>query len=242
MYHSWTKHRLISSVSTLFNHLLPSYCHLCGASSREKLCSRCEGLLPVNVGRTCTRCDVPLASDAPTCANCLKGKGYYDRNISAFKYEFPVDKLLLNLKNKHEHFWAHTLGDMLAQKIRQRYDNSLPEVLVPIPLHWTRHMQRGYNQSAIICRYLSRSLNIPYQNLLKKRRSTHPQRGLDKKHRIRNLSNSFTYISEKRFEHVALVDDVMTTGATAETAAKILLDSGAEKVDIWTIARTPYLK
>lgn len=221
------------------NTFLPSFCYLCSASCDEHLCPLCQESLPVNSGQRCCRCDLPLETKAAECAVCLTTKRNFDQNISAFRYQFPIDGLILKLKNNHEHLWAHTLAEVLLRRVQTLYGRDLPNVITSVPLHWTKQIKRGYNQSDLISRYLCRALKVRHEQLLKKTRTSRPQQGLNKAQRAQNLRNSFAYSSTQLFQHVALVDDVLTTGSTADAAAKVLKKAGVQKVDIWTLARTP---
>ena len=126
----------------------------------------------------------------------------------------------------------------MARQIETTDKNDKPEVLLPVPLHWWRQWQRGYNQSALIGRTLSRELGIPMdENLLKRCKATPPQSRLDRRTRKKNLRNAFS-LNEHHYRHVALLDDVVTTGATAEAITRALMRSGVETVEIWAICRT----
>jgi ComF family protein len=134
---------------------------------------------------------------------------------------------------------ACTLGRLLAGEVRDRLVDR-PERLIPIPLHPARLRERGFNQAALLTRQLARQLEIPWDaDTLSKRRPTVDQRGLDRRTRQRNLRDSFASRTLPAGCHVAIVDDVITTGATCQEAARTLKQAGAGRVDVWALARTP---
>jgi ComF family protein len=133
------------------------------------------------------------------------------------------------------------LAQLLSDEIRDQYiDHTLPEVIIPVPLHWQRFLWRGYNQSAELGRQLSRELGIPcHTQLLKRIRHTPSQQGLSRKQRLLNLKNAFVIKQALTFQRIALLDDVVTTGTTAMEIARFLRAQGAVEIHLWAIARTP---
>lgn len=132
---------------------------------------------------------------------------------------------------------ADLFGSLLANKI-QHNDAALPELIIPIPLHPQRLQQRGYNQAIEISRPLSKRLNIPLDiKCAKRQRNTTPQFDLPPEQRNKNLRNAFEIIHPIQAKHVAVVDDVMTTGSTVSSFSQALLDAGVTRVDIWACAR-----
>ena len=148
---------------------------------------------------------------------------------------------------KHQARWplGHLLGHLLGQHLRDRFDNNeltRPDVLLPVPMARQRLRERGYNQALMLARWLSADLNIPYdEHLLLRPHETMAQQTLDAKARKRNLLNAFalTHDALVQGRHLALVDDVLTTGATAHSLARLLINAGARQVDVYCLARTP---
>ena len=133
------------------------------------------------------------------------------------------------------HFW---LADQLAKPLSLQIDNPAP-ALASVPMHWRRRMKRGFNQSELIARPLAKYLNATFHpQLLVRHHATQPQRGLTRQQRLTNLDRVFQ-VHGHAPKHLALVDDVVTTGATVEALAKALKNAGAEQVDVYTICRTP---
>jgi ComF family protein len=157
--------------------------------------------------------------------------------ISPLLYRFPVDRLVQRFKfNRHL-----PAGRLLALLMLRVVNNQSADLLVPVPLHWKRLFQRGYNQAVELALPISRETRIPLlTNGLCRRRETKAQSGLDARARRKNLGGAFRWRHRKPPPpHVVLIDDVMTTGATATECTKVLLNAGAVRVDIWTAARAP---
>lgn len=113
-----------------------------------------------------------------------------------------------------------------------------PDVIVPIPLHWIRHMTRGYNQAAEVAQLLAKSLDVPCKKLLRRKRKTKIQATLDAKNRLKNLTNAFMSCDDDlHHQNILLVDDVFTTGSTLQAATQELLDHNAGNIAVITIAR-----
>jgi ComF family protein len=149
--------------------------------------------------------------------------------------------MVTRLKFGHELVFARVLGTLLARSLQasQRWGTPWPDCIVPIPLHRKRLLERGFNQSAEIARHVAPRLGMKVKpHLLHRLRDTSAQSGLDAEARARNLKQAFG-INRKRPvpRHVALLDDVLTTGSTAAAAASALKSAGCERVELWVCAR-----
>jgi ComF family protein len=147
---------------------------------------------------------------------------------------------------KHSAKWplGRLLAELLAQFLQHRFDEDLerPDLLVPVPLAAKRLRQRGFNQAAMLARWLSAGLDIPCdETLLRRIQDTSAQQDLNADARKKNLRNAFALSPDASIKgrHLALVDDVLTTGATAQALARLLVDAGAARVDVYCLARTP---
>lgn len=221
---------------------LPGSCLLCGAHCAGRsgldLCPGCLADLPRNTW-PCPRCAEPATLPGQLCGHCQRRPPPCDRVIAPWRYEAPLDGLVLRLKSPHGIVAARTLGRLLADHL-QHGTGARPDLILPIPLHASRLRERGFNQAALLARQLSRRLGIPWRaGVLEKVRQTEDQRGLDRKARRKNLRGSFHCRGLPAGCHVALVDDVVTTGATSEEAARTLKRAGAGQVEVWALARTP---
>jgi ComF family protein len=216
-------------------------CVVCGDAGMpgRDLCAACHCGLPWQ-GPACARCALPLPQ-AGICGHCLRaGPGHRDQPLdavqAAFDYAFPLDRLLPRLKF-HRDFAA---GRVLAQCMAERFANvPRPDALLPLPLHRARLRRRGYDQALELARPLAKALGLPLRtDLLQRRKATAAQSRLDADARRRNLRGAFTVDPAAPLPaHIALLDDVMTTGATLHAAALALRRAGVARVDAWVCAR-----
>ncbi len=165
--------------------------------------------------------------------------------ITALRFEPPADQLIRELKYHGITPHSRVLGELLAIAVRERGD-VLPELLVPVPLHRARFRERGFNQAASIARYAGRSLGIPIiDSAVVRERDTPTQTALGRSERRANLRGAFALARGRararllRASHVAVVDDVVTTGSTLTELRELLLAAGAARVDRWAVARAP---
>ncbi len=216
--------------------LFPLRCLACGEAGahRRDLCAACLAALPWQ-GPACPRCALPSPGGG-SCASCLAAPPSLDRVHAVFDYAFPADRLLPRLKF-HGDFAA---GRVLAQCMVDALSTAdLPDALLPVPLHGARLRRRGYDQALELARPLARALEVPLlAGMLRRTRATGAQSRLDAEARQRNLRGAFRVDAGDGLPgHVALVDDVMTTGATLHAAARALRDAGVRRVDAWVCAR-----
>ncbi|KAF1715611.1 amidophosphoribosyltransferase [Pseudoxanthomonas yeongjuensis] len=225
---------LRKAVRTVF----PPRCLLCGESgaNNRDLCPACAEALPWNAS-ACLRCALPLPVPA-TCGACLQKPPSMDETHAVFVYGFPLDRLVPRLKFHNDLAAGRLLSGLMAEALGAL---PRPAALVPVPLHGTRLGRRGYDQALELAAPLARSLRIPLlADVLLRTRATAPQSELDAGARQRNLRRAFAVRADAPLPgHVALVDDVMTTGATLEAAARALRRAGVSRVDAWVCARVP---
>lgn len=218
--------------------LLPSRCLMCAAPGLGglDLCLACRREMPWNAN-ACLRCGLPKQQDEyPQCGACRLQPPPYARVQSPFLYSYPVDRLLPRFKF-HGDLAA---GALLATLMLWAIDPAdRPEALVPVPLHRSRLRTRGYDQALELARALTRAGAPPvHAGILRRARATQAQSRLGAGARRANIRNAFELVPGARIPaHVALVDDVMTTGATAAECTRLLLAGGAQRVQVWTIAR-----
>lgn len=224
-------------LDALLAWLLPPRCTLCGAagSDRLPLCDACRNELP-RLGNACERCAEPLPV-AGVCGRCLHRPPPQNRAHAAFLYAAPLDCLVQGLKFGRRLGLARLTGALLA-KTAQTGHWERPKLLIPVPLHDTRLRQRGYDQAQAIAHETGRRLGIPVDaHACRRVRATAPQTGLALAERRRNVRGAFTVHKPLAVSHVAVVDDVMTTGATAGALATALRRSGVTRVDVWALCR-----
>ena len=220
---------------------LPLRCLLCGApgSGGRDLCPGCARDLTLN-RPACSRCALPLAVAAPLCAACLKAPPPFAAAWAPFRYGHPLDLLEARFKFRADLAAGRALSSLQIERVRADAP-VLPDAIVPIPLHHARLRSRGYNQAVELARPLARALGIPLRHdLLLRARATDAQSALDAKARRRNVRGAFALTDGVTLPaHVALFDDVMTTGATLREAALTLRRAGVARVDAWVLARAP---
>ena len=212
----------------------PQPCILCGAPSQTGVwCSACDSSLPCLESSHCPVCALPTW-DGAICGHCLKKPPNFKRTVAAYAYAFPLDKLVLALKYGEKFHLADRLGEQLAQRV-----SVLPDCLVAMPLHPARLRERGFNQSLQLARRIGRQLNLPVLlSACQRVRDTPSQSTLPWKERRSNMRKAFICSGDVSGKHVAVVDDVMTTGATLNELALALLNAGASEVSAWVVART----
>ncbi|MFA7290760.1 MAG: ComF family protein [Rhodocyclaceae bacterium] len=220
---------------TLLTTLLPQDCLLCASpSGNTLLCTACANELPRLPQSVCPRCALP-SPQGETCGRCLRHPPHFDRLIACYPYSFPVDRLIQRLKYGHQLALATWFGQQLAASCA----TLTCDRIVPMPLHPTRMAERGFNQASEIGRALAQARAQTIDNRSCERvRPTTPQEGLTLRERRRNLKNAFACNADLSGQHVLLVDDVVTTGASASECARTLRLHGATQVTVATVART----
>jgi ComF family protein len=210
-------------------------CFLCRGAARSLLCKACDADLPRLASPRCPCC--ALASPgAAVCGRCLANAPRYDATAAALSYDFPADALIHALKFRGELSLAAFLADFLGNEIRpgERID-----CVVPVPLSATRLRERGYNQAVELARPLARAVGAPLElTLCQRTRDAPPQTELPWAERGRNVRGAFRCTRLLAGMTVAVVDDVMTTGATLDEIASTLKAAGAHRVVNWVVART----
>ncbi|HET7671120.1 MAG TPA: ComF family protein [Burkholderiales bacterium] len=205
-------------------------CFLCRGAARDFLCPDCDADLPRLDFPLCPRCALPSPGGA-TCGRCLAEKPAYDATRAALAYDFPADALVHSLKFRGELALAGLLGALL----RGRIDGDRVDCVVPMPLAPARLRERGYNQAVEIARHLGRTgLDLA---LCERTRESRPQMELPYDERQRNVRGAFRCTRALVGARVAVVDDVMTTGATLNELARTLKAAGAVHVSNWVVTR-----
>ena len=223
----------------LLESLLPPACRLCGARTRagRGLCPGCLQDLPW-LQQGCRQCARPLRGETATrCGHCQRQPPPFDQVTAVFHYQPPLDYLLKRLKFARDHGLGPLLADLLAKQLRRR-TAALPELLLPMPLHASRLRERGYNQATEIARPLARALDIPLEHgLCRRTRATEAQSLLGTTARRLNVRNAFDINDPVPARHVAIVDDVMTTGSSVTELARVIRQAGVDEIEVWVIAR-----
>ena len=214
--------------------LLPGSCLLCAEDSTgSPLCTGCQTDLPWLHGPHCPRCALPT-THGEQCGACLVRPPAFTATHALFHYEFPVDRLIQAFKYGHR----LSLAPWLARQLAERIDPAGYDCIMPLPLHPTRLTERGFNQSAEISRRLARYWHMAHDpDSLVRERPTLPQAGLAREARQDNVRRAFACQRGRHGLRILLIDDVMTSGATLDAAARALLQGGAARVEIAVAAR-----
>ena len=225
------------------DRLYPPVCVLCGAAGHAglDLCPGCLADLPHN-GHCCFACALPLPATRAAgtlCGECLRRPPPFTACYTAFRYEYPLNTLIAGAKFRSRLNLARLLGLTLARYLLQR-EADMPELVIPVPLHPKRLQARGYNQALEMGRATAGVLSLPLEPRCCTRvLVTAPQASLERKARQRNVRGAFSARNTPPAKHVAILDDVITTGSTAAELTRVLLKQGVERVDVWAVARTP---
>ena len=238
-------HALIKSVTTGITHwFFPFTCILCSEKTMREidLCLDCEKNLPW-LSHVCIHCAAPLLFTTDSiCGACLRKPFPFYKTCILFSYTEAIRKLITGLKFQQRLLYANILGNLLAEKLISLYEKEhLPNLIIPVPLYKTRLRERGFNQTMELARPINKKLKIPIDYKSCQRvRSTAAQSTLPANQRASNVSNAFAIQKQQNLlnQHIALLDDVMTTGHTLIELSRALYDAGVKRIDVWCCART----
>ncbi|MBX3607907.1 MAG: ComF family protein [Piscinibacter sp.] len=220
----------------------PGLCIVCRSWGRGRLCADCIARFAPHRPR-CARCAIQLPGGAAVCGECLRDPPPFERSVAALDYAAPWSGLIAQFKFHAAVELASAFVPLLADAVR-RSEAPRPTLLVPAPLAPARLRERGFNQAWELARRLGRRLGIAADpSLLLRVRDTPHQLALPLAQRAANVQDAFAVEPRRRGllhgGEVALVDDVLTTGATAASMSRALLQAGAARVQVWVLARTP---
>ena len=233
-------HLTCRALTALDRAVMPVCCVFCGVrchSDEQRVCHACAADLPW-IRNACATCATPLAtgtSDSGICAACLLCPPPFTAAWAPLAYDFPVDVAIKMFKFRRRLHYGPAFGAMISTAAA-----TMPadiDALLPVPLHWLRRGQRGFNQAAEISRELLRDSGLPVIRNVHRVRRTPLQSGLGATERRRNLLGAFAIRGVVAASHVLIVDDVITTGETCKQLARLLLENGAAKVSVIALAR-----
>ncbi|MCW9024823.1 MAG: ComF family protein [Gammaproteobacteria bacterium] len=230
-------------------NLFSGACLLCGlpAQINTPMCRDCRNSLPTNT-TCCCRCALPIKIDPVRLANesakhnlycgrCLQDPPPFFQSHIPYHYATPLINLLTGLKFSQQLHHARLLGNLLTQHLLPQL-TSKPECIIPVPLHPQRLRQRGYNQALELARPAAQALNIKLDTQLCQRiKNTQPQTELSLRSRHANLRNAFQIAATVPYQHIAIIDDIVTTGHTVHELARMFKRAGVAQIEIWAIAR-----
>jgi len=233
-------------IKQILDILYPRRCVLCHSLCASKeahdidLCHACQVDLPL-IENACYQCGIPLhnTQDQQRCGQCLQKTPEYDHVISIYHYQNPLIWLIQQMKFKKKSGIANLLGHAMSAQLKQ-HKTSMPDAIIPVPLHYKRQLERHFNQSEEIAKVVAKKLLCTLDTqYLERHLPSKQQSGLDAKQRKKNVRGIFRIKNKKQknYNHIALIDDVMSTGSTVNEIARTLKKNGIEKVDVWVLAR-----
>ena len=198
-------------------------------------CEACDAALPYLGEPHCPVCALPTPA-GEVCGHCLKDPPLFIRTTAVFGYAFPLDKLIQAMKYGEQLALANAFAEKLALRVNH---SDLPDYIIPMPLHPAKLRERGFNQSLLLAAKTARELGIELlPNACQRVRDTPPQSALPWKERKKNMRDAFRCDVDLTGRHVALVDDVLTTGASLNALAGAVQKRGASGISAWVVART----
>jgi ComF family protein len=248
----WLKNSQLSNISLIKQAVFKQHCLLCASpkanspghplsnSSHEfdspsihEVCTACLNDLPWHPKTSCPQCG--LSSDGNVCGSCLNSSPDFDATRAVFLYAYPIDAMMLRYKYGNSLNLGDTFGEFLAEKT----NFESVDVIIPMPMHPQRLKERGFNQALEIAKVLTKNYKkkLDYKSVTRQT-LTPPQASLPLKERVKNIKGAFKVNADLAGKRIAIVDDVMTTGASLNELAKTLKKAGASHVECWVIART----
>ena len=237
---------LRSAISKALNFAYPPVCISCGAIAGSHhpllLCGKCLETVVSRPRHMCPRCGAAMYREpepgAP-CPRCYKDHINFAQAVSAGDYEGPLGSVVRTLKFGRMRSLAAPLAGELADAVASGGLHGEVDIVTTVPLHWTRFMKRGFNQSALIAKNVARRLRLKYARTLRRVRRTTPQTRLSAAARRKNPLNAFAAVGKEKVagKNMLLIDDVMTTGGTLMECTRILRRAGAKKIYVAVVAR-----
>ena len=234
-------------ITEVYCSIFLNQCYLCNTKCKNTVCQACHEGFPLNAIH-CHRCKRPTHHTNILCGSCQTASPTYQQCIAPYRFEGIIKTLIHSIKFHQGTHYVRPLTYLLSKHLIKSYAaESWPDQILYVPSHPSRIKERGFCQTNTMANQLAKNLKqhlgkkcpiIPKNNPLKKVKNTQAQHSLSRKERLTSPQSSYE-IDAPISGHVALFDDVMTTGSTIENCTTLLLKAGAERVDVWVIARTP---
>lgn len=221
--------------------LWPEICPFCQKPCREGICAECRKKLESLKIREprCMQCGKQIRSmEKEYCYDCMHTHHYYEQGLSLWNHKSPVNQSIYQFKYHNQRRYAYFYGQELVKEFYKEINYWNPDIIIPVPLHWTRRRKRGYNQAELLAEEIGRRMQIPVdgKSLIRVRR-TNPQKKLGHRDRKKNLKHAFKVKSTfQPVKRVLLIDDIYTTGNTLDAASEALKQKGVENVYFLTIS------
>lgn len=232
---NWLKNNQLLNLDIFTHALLKQSCLLCASPQANKIgiCGACLADLPRPPATSCPQCG--LASDGNICGSCISSPPDFDATSAVFLYAYPIDAMMQRYKYGNMLSLSQTFGHLLKEKLQLE----AVDLIIPMPMHPARIKERGFNQALEIAKILTRhhAEKLDYKSAVRQK-LTPPQASLPLKERVKNIKGAFKVNGDLNGKRIAIVDDVMTTGASLNELAKTLKKAGASHVECWVIART----
>lgn len=219
---------------------IPSLCHLCGLRIDSTMehhlwCSHCHRQMALHIKR-CRCCGLKIETQADKCGQCLKSPPPWHQMYCLGDYQYPLSTLIQQIKRQKRYWLLPPLARMLSGLILHP-----APLVVTVPMNWHQYLLRGFNLSEVLANEIAKSAPQTQlmPNVFLKHARAPMQKTLDKTARLRNVRQAFSLHQRPKASHVAIIDDVVTTGATVRHLSELLLDVGVEKIDIYCLCRTP---
>lgn len=220
--------------------IYPRRCAICGGivpRGNEKVCVACYEKLEVIWEPCCKKCGKPIEDlEAEYCFDCSRQEFYFEYGFSLWCYSDKMKKSIAQFKYHNRKEYASFYGEEFVKHFGEKLLDLQPDVLIPVPVHWTRYIQRGYNQAAVVAKKIGKYLDIPVEeDILVRTKKTIAQKQLNDRERVHNLSHAFSVSpkwkkSVNMLKKVVIVDDIYTTGSTINACARILKEHGVGEV------------
>ena len=215
-------------------------CRLCGDSIAHRhwaICEPCEWELPWLSPNGCFRCAFPLTANQD-CPDCAQLDFAFEHVRAPWAYQFPIDSVITQFKHQNKGELGRWLAEGMARHLQQTHARA--DVIYSVPLAPNRERQRGFNQAALLARWVGKALSIPVSKHSLTRQAGRSSQHLTARERRKQNQGAFKWhgkTPDLSGQHIALVDDVLTTGATANQVARLLKEAGAERVEVWVVGR-----
>lgn len=237
-------------IKAIFDIIYPRRCVLCLSHLRSEqnnkleLCADCQSDL-TQIKHACYQCGIPLhnTGENQLCGQCLQKKPYFDQVISLYHYQQPMIWLIQQMKFNNKLLFARLLSQLMLKHLigfQAKKKFSIPDAIIPVPLHHKRQFQRRFNQAEELSRLVANKFNCRLDTQFIERSLNNAQQsGLNARQRKKNVKGIFKINNKKQYsyKHVTVVDDVMSTGSTVNEVARILKQAGIERVDVWILSR-----
>lgn len=233
-------------IKKLLDFFYPRRCLLCKSPCSHDgldLCDSCHRDLSL-IDNSCFQCGIPLETSKPQqrCGQCLKKPPVFQQTIAIYHYQPPLSWLVQQMKFNKKQSVSHLLAQIMARQLEEKITER-PDAILPVPLHYQRQFARGFNQAEELAKVIAGQLGCKLdRQYIERYQPGLQQSGLDARQRKKNVKNVFRVNNKQQnYQHVAVVDDVMSTGATVNEIARLLKKSGVKKVDVWVLARAEKL-